>query len=165
MAEVITVNIESSRFPHEDISEAAATRLAMMLSHRTTYEAVHNVSESQPAMRWAHALLRSEARRQLKGGNDASIGALSLGIGAFEGLCVMAAPGFITDTPDRIEVAEKDGLLDLLVEARDAFVGTMPNSAEAVAEVASREFGSHVEYALAGAALMRSLVLPDRQAA
>lgn len=168
MSELLAVKAGGTDFPYGDISAMTASTASVMLANRDVYETIHQASELQPVMRHIHASLDMAGRTQLAASDDEALEAFSFGIGTFESLCVMTSPHFRPEFEfehDEQGFLKESELLGAIVDAKDELLARLPNTAEAVTDIASRRYERRLEYALAGAAIMRVLLLPSQRKA
>lgn len=162
MSELITGLHAQPLFPTEDLSDANAWMLELMLANESFVESTHlDVEKISWMYKVGHAVVIAGARRMY---DDASIHAINTGASMFETIsaivaseATIGASGFTVNSvaADITYKKEEARLVDYTLDAVEQFRNDLPRAAEVVLEASKRKHQTLRHYALLGAALER----------
>jgi hypothetical protein len=154
-------------FPVDDISEANATFVCLMLANNDIVTAGHQTAESLSwTFRAGHPAMSAAARRILTDQRQAE--AFDHGISMFETMSALVKQDIATysyeltvnvNAADLAVRMPEDDLREHIDTAHQRFVADMPHATQIIHEAVTRYFSHVGAYALYGAALARQFEL------
>ena len=161
MFDTFTVLSEQNSFPREDLSDANAEILELMMANTDIRETAHTVAERQSwIFRIGHAAISRSIGRQYDA--QSALAASNAGVVTFEAITSLvdgmhrsgdmrpANKTFLT-----LANADDSGLSQYIDNALESFLSDMPNTKEVVTNSTRRTHGPLVSYAVLGAAMSR----------
>lgn len=146
-------------FPVEDLTDANAALLELLLANQTVLEQVHyNAERTSSLFRVGHRAILANTSQFIE--LPTQLEALSNGISKYEVISMTVSPESAIRNHDAalsyfINPGPTLDRLTLVGDTRDAFAQEMPRTKEVIVESTPRHFRPYQEYVLAGAALAR----------
>lgn len=148
-------------FPIEDLTDANAALLELLLANQEIFEqAHHTVEEGSLLFRIGHRAILANTGRFIE--RPEQLDAISNGIAKYEVISLTVSPDQAMRTHEHSKVLSyfinPEPTLDYLTligDTRDTFSLEMPRTMEVVKESTPRRYRPYQEYVIAGAALAR----------
>lgn len=149
-------------FPEKDISDETAEILELLLLNRAFIDQSHDGAEQAHILfRLGHQAIDKTARPFMDGDR---LAAFSYGVSTYETVRSIVRPHVPATTKHEAGMkvmimtnALNTIFVDTVTDARDQFTTKLPRTKYVIGQSAARFYSTHVDYALAGAAIAHDL--------